>query len=104
MRTLTLSTGSFDQDNTFIVQEPKRNQPMVASLHQDYYERGDGVYWAMKHGACLKSSYSDADRAETARLNADSGVQNGEIVLIDGKQYKCRVLGSYSNCAVFDAI
>ena len=103
LRTLKLSTGSFDQENTFPVFS-KRGFPMIASLHQDYEKEGDGIYWAMKHGACLKSSYTDADRAETARLSREPVLLNGEIVLIDGKQYQTRILGNYSNCAVFDAI
>jgi hypothetical protein len=77
---------------------------MTASLHQDYEKEGDGIYWAMQRGACLKSVYTDADRAETARLSREPVLLNGEIVLIDGKQYKTRILGNYSNCAIFDAV
>ena len=103
MRTLTLSTGSFDQINTFTVFS-KRGLPTRASLYQGYEKEGDGIYWAMQKGACLRSHYSDADKAETARLSREAALMNGEIVLIDGKQYKTRILGNYSNCAIFDAI
>jgi hypothetical protein len=103
MRTLTLSTGSFDQINTFAVFS-KRGIPMTASLHRDYEKEGDGIYWAMQKSACLKSSYTDDDRAEKSRLQSELAIQNGEVVLIDGKQYKTRVLGDYSDCAIFDAI
>ena len=102
-RILKLSTGSFDQENTFGVFS-KRGLPMTASLHQDYEKEGDGIYWAMQHGACIKSSYSDADRAETARLSREPVLLNGEIVLIEGKEYKTRILGNYSDCAIFDAV
>ncbi len=87
-RILKLSTGSFDQENTFVVFS-KRGFPMTASLHQDYEKEGDGIYWAMQHGACL---------------SREPVLLNGEIVLIDGKEYKTRILGNYSNCAIFDAV
>jgi hypothetical protein len=31
-------------------------------------------------------------------------VRHGDIVIIDGKQYAVRVIGDYSNCAVFDPL
>jgi hypothetical protein len=103
LRTLTLSIDSFDQINSFPVFS-KRGFPMTASLHRDYEKWGDGIYWAMNTGACIKNHYTEADRAETARLSRTAPLMDGEIVLIDGKQYKTRVLGDYSNCAVFNEI
>ena len=103
MRELKLSTGSFDQINTFRVFS-KRGFPMTASLYQGYEKEGDGIYWAMNHGATLQSHYSAADKAETARLKREAVLMQDEIVLIDGKQYKIRILGNYSNCAIFDSI
>ncbi|RPH72691.1 MAG: hypothetical protein EHM78_01970 [Myxococcaceae bacterium] len=107
MRTLTLSTGSFDQVNTFNVAHPRRAKdylPMRAALYRDYAKVGDGVYWAMQIAGCIKSSYSDADRAEIDRLNVEPALTNGEVVLIDGHQYRTEIKGAYSDCAVFHPV
>jgi hypothetical protein len=53
----------------------------------------------------LKAEYTDKDREESARLSEPaSKVDDGEIVLVDGKQFKVRVLGSFSDCAVLDPV
>lgn len=102
MRTLTLSTDTFDQVNTFNVDVGRGI--VKASLHRDYNKKGDGIYWAMNSGATLKSKYTQADRDESARLNSEHAIVNSEIVLIDGEQYRARVLGAFSDCAIFDKI
>ena len=102
MRTLTLATDNFDQTNTFKINTGNADKWVM--LMRDYQTVGDGIYWAMSSGACIKSNYTAADIAERNRLNSDTPVQHGEIVLIDGEQYKTRVLGNYSDCALFDKI
>lgn len=104
MRTLNLSTGSFDQVNTFNVEIRADRPAKTASLHRDYVKQGDGVYWALSSGAMLKDKYTPADVAERDRLNSEAPLKHGEIVLIDGEQYKTRVLGMFSDCAIFDKI
>jgi hypothetical protein len=103
MKTLTLSTGSFDQVNTFTFEKFKYHNR--CSLQKDFYKDGDGIYWAMQHGGMLKAQYSDEDRAESARLQTgDWTLSNDEIVLIDGKQYKTVFKGNYSDCAMFEPV
>lgn len=102
MKTLILATDTFDQVNTFVVAVGNRTK--WVSLRRDYDKVGDGIYWALSSGAVLKDKYTAADVAERDRLNAETPLQHGEIVLIDGEQYKTRVLGNYSNCAIFDKI
>lgn len=104
MKTLKLSTGTFDQENTFMVSNPRNGLGIKASLHKDYDSTGDGIYWALQSSACVKSEYSDLDREETNRLSAEGVIQNGEIVMISGNKYKCRILGDYSDCAIFDEV
>lgn len=104
IRTLKLSTGFSDQDNSFVIVNPALTKRFIVALHRDYQAQGDGVYWAMQRGACIKSHYTEADHAETRRLKSENAIQNGEYVLIDGKQYKCRILGNYSDCAIFDPV
>ena len=103
MKTLTVSTGSFDQVNTFTFDKFKYHNK--CSLQKDFYKDGDGIYWAMQHGAMLKSHYTEADSAESARLQSgDYTIADGEIVLIDGKQYKTVFKGDYSDCAMFEPV
>ena len=106
MQTLNLATDSFDQDNTFTVQVKgfKSMKRIRVSLHCGYKTNDDGIYWAMKRSAMLKSEYTAKDIEENNRMMEMEAVCDGDIVLIDGKQYKTRVLGDYSNCAVFDPV
>lgn len=102
MKTLNLSTGSFDQVNTFNVNTGRR--VVTASLQRDYEKKGDGIYWAMNAGSCMKSAYTEADRAERDRLAKSEPLTHGDTVLIDGEHYTVRVLGAYSDCAIFDKV
>lgn len=108
MKTLTLSTGSFDQENTFnIVYTGIRGDRRTkkCALHRDYQKAGDGIYWAMSKGAVLKDKYSDSDRAEAARLmSCKYDIEHGEVVVIDGCLYRARVLGNFSDAAIFDPV
>lgn len=106
MQVLTLSTGSFDQDNTFAltIRKPRNLIRARVSLCRDYKTAGDGIYWAMKNSVVLKSYYTDKDIEEANRLINMEPVRDGDIVLIDGNQYKVRVLGDFSDCAIFDPI
>jgi len=103
MKTLTLSTSNFDREHTFRITSVKYS---TCSLHRDYQKQGDGIYWAMQHGGCLSDHYSEDEIAERHRLRNDpnSQIANGEIVLIDGEEYRMKVNGNYSNAAVFEKV
>ena len=74
MRKLKLYNGHGDTINTFGIRVKKpdvrtgrhKNGEMItydlsvkeASLHKDYKEQGDGIYWAMGHSAMITSSYT----------------------------------------------
>lgn len=111
MKTLKLSTGSFDQDNTFTVdvsqgslRHGRRAMPITCTLQQHYETSGDGIYWFMQRAGCLKAQYTDKDRAERERLNAMEPVRQGEVVLIDGQAYKVDVKGDFSDAAVLKPV
>lgn len=106
MQTINISTGTFDKDNTFVVEYkgPRRNRQLTVSLYRDYKVAGDGILWALQRGSCLKAEYSDEDIAERDRLNALTPIRHDDIVQIEGKQYRARVLGDFSDCAIFDPI
>ena len=104
MRELKLSTGSFDQVNTFNVVAPGKYYPMRCALHRGYHKRDDGVLWVMQHSTVIKDSYSDEDRAESARLRSEGPLVYGDQVMVEGKVYTLRVLGDYSDCAILDEV
>ena len=106
MQNLTLSNSNFDQDNTFEIEfvTPRRTRRLKVSLYRNYKVDGDGILWALQNGVCLKAQYSDKDLAERNRLNAATPVRHNDIVQIEGKKYRTRVLGDFSDCAIFDPI
>lgn len=106
MQVLTRIQDTFDQDNTFAMEivKPRRTVRITASLQCGYQKDADGIFWAMKRSACLKAQYSDKDREESARLLSMEPVRNGDTVLIGGQQYRVRVLGDFSDCAIFDPL
>jgi len=106
MQTLTLSTFTLDQDNTFVIEVKgySRMKRMTVLLKQGYHKKGDGIYWGLQGGSCLKSEYTAKDNEERARLAAMTPIRKGDIVLIDGVEYKANVLGDFSDCAIFEKV
>lgn len=120
MKTLIKHNGYGDQVNTFGVRvKPKDIRSGMSGdgemitfdlsvktvcLMQDYEKVGDGIYWGMADTIMLKDSYTQADRDEKKRIRESEPVENGEIVMIDGAEYRARVLGDFSNCVVFDKV
>lgn len=106
MQTLNITTDTLDQDNTFTMEVPgfKKTVRITACLHKGYQKDEDGIFWAMKKSACMKAEYSAKDVEERTRLNDMEPLRANDIVLIDGNQYKVRVLGNFSDCAIFDPV
>ena len=113
MKTLIKHTGYGDQINTFGVRvKPKDIRTGVSGdgevitfdlgvksvcLMQDYEKEGDGIYWGMTDTVMIKDSYTQADKDEKKRIRESEPVEPGDIVIIEGCEYKARVLGDYSN-------
>ncbi len=105
MRILTVKSEENRHTASFTIAHQRDGYlPMRATLYRDYEKQGDGTFWAMQSAACIASSYSQAEKDETRRLNREPALQDGEIVQIEGGQYRVRRLGDYSNCAIFDPI
>lgn len=105
--TLTLSTGSFDQTNTFEVEflgVRGKLRRKTCSLMLDYKKPGDGIFWGVSACSVLKDVYTDADVAERERLAAQEPVRHGDVVTIQGKPFTARVLGDFSDAVIFDAV
>jgi len=108
MLQLKLSTDTFDQDNTFLIEFNTRRgltDSRKCSLHRDYEKQGDGIYWGMSTGSCVKSHYTEKDHQEWDRLGSGAyTVRNGDVVEIDGREYRARVNGAYSDAVIFDLV
>lgn len=107
MQSLNFSTDTLDQDNTFPMEVAGHKGALVritACLHKDYQKHGDGILWAMKKSATLKAVYTEKDTEERARLNSTEPLRHGDCVLIEGKAHKVRILGNFSDCAIFDPV
>lgn len=94
---------SFDQDNTFSFAYPGvrgiERQAAGYLLRDD-----DGQIYIMKQADCIKDTYTDADRAEQLRLDAQTPLRTGDLVTVDGQQYRVRILGNYSDAGRLDQI
>ena len=101
MKTLKVAVDNFDQVNTFQVASIKYSR---VSLHCGMNKQDDGIYWGMLHSSVIKDVYTETDRAEQTRLASEAPLENGEVVIIEGEQYKVRVLGRFIDCCVFDKI
>lgn len=78
-----------------------------AAVHPDYKNdtrNRDADYhtiYGMQHAAVLKDKYTEQDKADSERMRNLEPIKKGEIVLIDGKQYRTEILGNYSDAAKF---
>jgi glycine cleavage system protein P-like pyridoxal-binding family len=96
MITLTPTTDSFDQDNTFTFEYVgTRGRTFTATGYLADY--GDEGIYIMKKSACLKANYTQKDMEECARLNAMEPVRDGDHVLYNLKQYQVKILGNFSD-------
>ena len=96
MQALNFPIDNFDQDNTFtFAYQGIRGQERTATGY--LFDAGDEGIYIMKRSACLKDAYSDSDRAESARLLAMTPLRTGDIVEVNGKQYRVSILGNYSD-------
>ena len=101
MQKLELTADTLDNSRVFKLEKLPHS---FVSLHKDYEKQGDGIYWGMQHGGCVKDVYTEQDNADRERFNALAPLSHGDIVEIDGQQYKLRYLGDHSDCCVFDRV
>lgn len=92
---LNFTRDHFDQDNTFtFAYQGIRGQERTATGYL-FNSKDEGGIYIMKKSACLKDAYTAKDMEESARLNAMTPVRDGDVVEVEGQQYKVRILGNY---------
>ena len=122
IKTLTLiervgGTHWYDKCGSPIQFMGKRRM-IQGQLMMDYNVPGDGIMWVMQRTAVVKAEYTEHDREMNRIYNSAPVLQDGEIVAIatakiyeDGhnevckpKQYRFKINGDYSDCAIFEEI
>lgn len=103
MTKLNYRRDNFDQDNTFAFAYNGRRGEVVTTGYL-FNATDEGRIYVMQRAACLKSHYTEADHAETARLNAMTPVRDGDTVEVEGKQYRVKILGNYSDAGYLIAL
>lgn len=102
MPTLNFPRDNFDQDNTFaFAYQGTWGIDRIATGYL-FKSAEDGQIFIMKQSACLKDGYTDADRAERLRLDAQIPLRTNDVVTVDGKNYRVRILGNYSDAGRLD--
>lgn len=96
MTTLNFVRDSFDQDNTFTFayQNSRRQECTATGYLKDY---GDEGVFIMKQADDIKAEYTAKDDEELSRLSAMTPVRDGDTVEVEGKQYKVKIIGNYSD-------
>lgn len=98
---LTIASDNFDRQHDFIL-GTKDGKRLICRLMQGYKNALDGQYWAMQRSGMLKDSYTAEDRAYSARMQALEPILTGAVVIIDGQLHRTKVLGNYSDAAIFE--
>ena len=100
MKNLTHHANNFDQNSLFNVEVTDRRgtRNLICYAH-DGTGYGDCEPFINKTAAMIKDSYTDADRAASARLAIEEPVRHGDIVTLSGKTYRVHVNGDYSDAA-----
>lgn len=99
MMKLNFPRNHFDQDNTFTFGYASWKAAHGERLGTGYlfYANDEKKLYIMQKSACLKDYYTDKDREESARLQAQVPVRHGDIVEVEGAQYRVHISGGYSD-------
>lgn len=98
MTNLTVPTSTFDRDAHFAFEyldykkQPTRGEGYV------FYDDQNDEWFILKCASTIKDSYTDADRAHTARIfRGEQVLRTGDRVTVDGKAFTVKILGNYSD-------
>lgn len=69
-----------------------------------YPHPDDNVVFGMQRAGVIKANYTEQDCLDIERFAKIEPIKNGEIVEINGAQYRTRILGNYSDAARFDLV
>lgn len=72
------------------------------SLMKDYKEINDGIFWGLQNSSCIKSHYTQEDKNHIEKMKNEIPLKSGEKVLINKEIYIIKIIGNYSDCAIFE--
>lgn len=96
MTTLNFKNDTFHRGVSFRVAIQGRKGEHTITCYL-FNSEDEGKIWILQESACLKSHYSVKDHAELDRLAAMTPVRDGDMVEVEGQQYKVKILGDYSD-------
>ena len=94
---LNFTRDNFDQENTFAFAYVGARGIELVCTGYLFRSAENGQIFIMKQSACIKDTYTDADRAERRRLDAQIPLRTNDVVTVDGNNYRVRILGNYSD-------
>jgi hypothetical protein len=95
---LTIPANTFDNDAHFAFEYLNYKKQPTRGEGYLFYADDEEQFYIMQCGACIKSSYTDADRALTDRIyRGEQVVRNGDTVTVAGNAYTVKILGNYSD-------
>lgn len=94
--TLNFKNDTFHRGVSFRVAIAGRRGERTITCYL-FNSKDEGKIWILQESACLKDKYSEADIAELNRLNAMTPIRDGDVVEVEGQQYKVRIQGDYSD-------
>lgn len=97
MMKLNFPRDNFDQDNTFAFAYYNHRNMERGGTAYLFASPKEGRIYIMQKSACLKDWYTDKDREESARLREQVPVRHGDIVELQGAQYRVHINGNYSD-------
>lgn len=99
-RVLRLREDNFDQANTFELNVGGK-YPKTCYL---FLSLKEGKLHILSGGTVLKSHYTQADHAESARLRSEAPIQHGQGVNVGGAVYRVAVNGDYSDAGYLEHV
>lgn len=109
MKTLTYPNDNFDKSADFTLEGLPYGRfylfcAAVDPSFRNSLKKDDPEYttiYGLKHAAMLKDVYTAEEMDYMVRMRQFVPIKDGEIVLIDGKQYRTKIIGDYSDAARF---
>ncbi len=102
MQELNFLVDNFDQDNTFCFAYEGRNGEVQAKGYL-LDCKDDGIF-IMKKSACLKDKYTEKDIEENNRIYSMQPLRTDTEVKVQGKVFKVKILGNYSDAGRLIAV
>ena len=95
-RTLINHANAFHDEALFNLEVTDRRGTRNLRCYAKFYPDEAFINQA---SAMIKSSYTDKDRATSDRLATEAPVRHGDIITLEGNQYRVHVNGDYCDAA-----